>query len=299
MDLDEQDTTDANSNNGHVYPSPEEIDFDQPPPPAPTTNGSEKATQAEKPYDLKHEAHCVSLAGNETDGLPSLTQCEWSPKDSSRLITSGIDMKPRNWKMSAASDQATQSRGSFVMEFEELLIKKAEISGNVTYVSWSTDGNSIALASDCGDKGTVTVLGGDRDVTSSFVSAGHPPIVALRWDPTDQYLLALTSPGMEDRSSWVTIYDLVRQDSVAVQLAPGCETLDAQWTRDGTFVVCDDASLIRFEHRPGSISKLDEFPHTHTPTVISYDNASGLLAIATVTGKLTVSRAVHFGSLHD
>lgn len=292
MDLDEQDTTDANSNNGHVYPSPEEIDFEHSQPSAPATNGPEKATQAEKTHNLKDDAHCVSLTTDFAEGHPILTQCEWNPKDSKHLITIGMDIKPRNWKILTEKDQATESHDGFLMEFEELLTKKDEITGSVTYVSWSSDGDSIAIASDCDNKGKVTVIGEDRNVTSRFVSAGHPPIVSLRWNATNQYLLALTAPDIDGGNSWVTVYDLARQDSVAHKLAPGSQPIDAQWTKEGSFAVCDGEALIHFEHGPGSINKLGDYPDNGAPILLSYDSASGLLATATEFGKIIVSRAM-------
>lgn len=291
MDLDEQDTTDANSNNGHVYPSPEEIDFDHPPPPAPTTNGPEKSTQAEKPYDLVHQARCVSLASNETGLPPSLTQCEWNPKDGSRLIAIGTNMKPRSWEIADNKEQAAQSLSGIEMKSVDMLNKMDEITGSVTYVAWSTDGNSIAIASDCNDKGKITVVDEDREVISKCVSAEHPPIVSLRWNATNQQLLAITAPDNEDRSSYVTVYDLARQDTVAFKLVPGSQPTDAQWTTESRFAICDGHAVIHFEYAQGSINKLRQF-FEQGALLLSYDPVSGLLAAGTDEGKLVVSKAL-------
>lgn len=286
MDLDEQDTTDANSNNGHVYPSPEEIDFDHHPPP-PATNGPEKATQAEKPHDLTSESLTVSLFDPATKVEPRIFKAQWNPQDSDNLIVLGLDMAPRSYKVVVQKDSAIKNKLS--AEHSGLPINKDAVNGTLTFASWASDGESIAIASDCGDKGSVTIIASkEGQVKRTFPLSNHPSIILLRWNVTNQFVLALTSPAIDGSGSWVSIFDTFTGKIVELQLPRTSEDLDAVWTKEGGFAICDGETLIQYEHGAESINKLGEFPESGSPHVLEYDAASGLLATASESGKVIV-----------
>lgn len=289
MDLDEQDTTDANSNNGHVYPSPEEIDFDHHPPSPPTTNGPEKATQAEKPHDLTPESLTVSLVDQASKVEPRIFKAQWNPQDSDNLVALGLDMTPRSYKVVVKKDSTIEFKDKLSAEHSDLPIGKDAVNGTLTFASWASDGETIAVASDCDDKGSVTIIASKEGVVKrTFPLSNHPSIILLRWNATNQFVLALTSPAIDGSGSWVSIFDTFNGKIVELQLPRASEDLDAVWTKEGRFAICDGETLIQYEHGAESINKLGEFPESGSPHLLEYDPASGLLATAAESGKVIV-----------
>ncbi|UKZ80476.1 hypothetical protein TrVFT333_008237 [Trichoderma virens FT-333] len=232
MDVDQQDShhdDDQSLHDNHAYPSP--LEGEQVPLPIVRTEGPEQGTQVDKVEQLfagttfirlmddcaTETAPSPSPAGSEN--TPILLQCEWNPKDPSILAAAGTDALARVWTVSRAT--ATDHGQHHVSPHAHALLDpESPKTTTVTALAWTSDGASIAVASDCG---------GARAAIHLW-SAGGELVQALD----------VSEPPINKVDTLVTVHSIGSNKSLRYPL-PGHSLdtgLDATWTGDSEFLIC-------------------------------------------------------------
>jgi WD40 repeat protein len=297
MDLDVAAPPNAISN-GHAYPSPHEVEVERVPTPAPLTNGPEKGTQIEKVAELSAETTYLTLAETSTTSHPILLHCEWNPRDPKRLATAGIDTLARLWTVPSRTP-SPQIDGHVVPPAFRDLVDEDENRASISAIAWTSDGEALAVASDCGDTGKINIWSREGSRIVQFNSLGYPPIICLRWGASDRTLLALTSTDRKGGSSWATVFTPPSQETATFDLGSNFQPSDAVWTGESEFAICNGELLMGF-------NLSDEGVITHTksygarkdagPMSLAYDPHCGLLAAANEDGVIEVSLHVRYQS---
>lgn len=293
MDLDEG-APPAAITNGHAYPSPREVEVERVPTPAPVTSGPEKGTQIEKVAELSAETTYLTLAQTSTTNHPILLHCEWNPRDPKRLATAGMDTLARLWTVPSRTP-SPQIDGHVPPPAFRDLVDEDEHRAAISAISWTSDGEALAVASDCDGTGKINIWSKDGSRIVQFNSLGYPPVICLRWGASDRTLLALTSTDNKGASSWATIFTTPNQESATFDLGPNFQPLDAVWTGPSDFVVCNGESLTGFNvSEEGVISRTRSYDIRKEagPTSLAYDPHCNLLAAANDDGVIDVSVGV-------
>jgi WD40 repeat protein len=282
MDVDEEPNGD-----GNAYPSPEQL-----PSPVVITNGPEKGTQVDKISELTAETTFLDLSDDSPSRNTILLQCEFNPRDPTILAAAGTDALARMWTFSrTAADLDVQP------PHHNLLGDGLPPNTTATGLSWSSDGLSVAIASEPVESETARIEVWNVDGTSiaSFDSF-ESPIINLRWNLSNTLLLAL-SP--EARGTLITVMSPTTQDTLQHSL-PGHvlidQPLDAAWTSNDEFVLCGGDLLRAFHCAEGSISPVRKYEtrEGHALSKFAFDWPSRLLATASDTGMIDVSYTMIF-----
>lgn len=251
MDVDQQDShhadDDQSLHDNHAYPSP--LEGEQVPLPIVRTEGPEQGTQVDKVEQLfagttfirlmddcaTETAPSPSPAGSEN--TPILLQCEWNPKDPSILAAAGTDALARVWTVSRAT--ATDHGQHHVSPHAHALLDpESPKTTTVTALAWTSDGASIAVASDCGGARAAIHLWSAGGELVQALDVSEPPIVKLLWNPSNTALLAISPENKVD--TLVTVHSIGSNKSLWYPL-PGHSLdtgLDATWTGDSEFLIC-------------------------------------------------------------
>lgn len=286
MDLDEDQHAE-----GNAYPSPEQV-----PSPVPATLGPEQGTQIDKVSELATETTFLDLA-DETAARHNaiLLQCEWNPRDPTVLAAAGTDALARMWTFSrtgpTAADADHDMQGPRASPHHNLLDEGAPQSTTITGLTWTSDGQHIAVASEALDDGTAKIEAWNTDGMSvaSFV-AFESPIICLRWNPANTLLLAL-SPDAD--GALITVMSPATQDSVQTTLPRHSlveQSLDAAWISNDEFVLCGGDLLQAFHCSAAGISPVRKYEtrEGHALSKVAFDWPSRLLATASDTGMIDV-----------
>ena len=296
MDLDEPSTITINgTTNGHAYPSPTvEVEVvEKLPTPIPVTSGPEKGTQVQKVVELSPETTYLTLTDASASNHPILLHCEWNPRDPNRLATAGMGTLARLWTVpSRAASPGTDGHVPPPTFCD--LVDEDENRATISAIAWTSDGDALAVASDCDGVGKINIWSKDGTRIVQFNSLGYPPIICLRWSTSNKCLLALTSIDNKGGSSYATVFTPPRQESTAFDLGPNCQPLDAQWTGESEFVLCDGKSLLSFKCVDGKINKTSRYEKGEEmgPTSLAYDSHDGFLAYANDDGAVKVALKV-------
>ncbi|KFY41461.1 hypothetical protein V495_04921 [Pseudogymnoascus sp. VKM F-4514 (FW-929)] len=289
MDLDEAAPPTAISN-GHAYPSPREVEVERVPTPAPVTSGPEKGTQIEKVAELSAETTYLTLAQTSSTNHPILLHCEWNPRDPKRLATAGMDTLARLWTVPSRTP-SPQIDGHVPSPAFRDLVDEDEHRAAISAISWTSDGEALAVASDCDGTGKINIWSKDGSRIVQFNSLGYPPVICLRWGASDRTLLALTSTDNKGASSWATVFTTPNQESATFDLGPNFQPLDAVWTGPSDFVVCNGESLSGFNLSDEGIitrTKTYDIRKEAGPTSLAYDPHCNLLAAANDDGVIDI-----------
>ncbi|KFY86057.1 hypothetical protein V500_07905 [Pseudogymnoascus sp. VKM F-4518 (FW-2643)] len=290
MDLDEAAPPPAAISNGHAYPSPREVEVERVPTPAPVTSGPEKGTQIEKVAELSAETTYLTLAQTSTTNHPILLHCEWNPRDPKRLATAGMDTLARLWTVPSRTP-SPQIDGHVPSPAFRDLVDEDEHRAAISAISWTSDGEALAVASDCDGTGKINIWSKDGSRIVQFNSLGYPPVICLRWGASDRTLLALTSTDNKGASSWATVFTTPNQESATFDLGPNFQPLDAVWTGASDFVVCNGESLTGFNlSEEGIITRTKQYDIRKEagPTSLAYDPHCNLLAAANDDGVIDI-----------
>ncbi|EHK24425.1 uncharacterized protein TRIVIDRAFT_212206 [Trichoderma virens Gv29-8] len=231
----------------HAYPSP--LEGEQVPLPIVRTEGPEQGTQVDKVEQLfagttfirlmddcaTETAPSPSPAGSEN--TPILLQCEWNPKDPSILAAAGTDALARVWTVSRAT-ATDHSQHHVSPHAHALLDPESPKTTTVTALAWTSDGASIAVASDCGGARAAIHLWSAGGELVQALDVSEPPIVKLLWNPSNTALLAISPENKVD--TLVTVHSIGSNKSLRYPL-PGHSLdtgLDATWTGDSEFLIC-------------------------------------------------------------
>lgn len=308
---DNHETHDNHSNHdthdNHAYPSP--LEGEQVPPPIVRTDGPEQGTQVEKVEELSPNTTFIRLMddarGTETappspstagaESTPILLQCEWNPKDASILAAAGTDALARVWTVSQST--APEAGNDHVSPPALTLIDpETPRSTTVSALSWTSDGNAIAVAMDNGQgsHATINVWSADGALLQGM-DVAEGPILKLSWNPSNTALLAI-SP--EKGGAMVTVHYSPASRFVSYSL-PNYDMgtpPDAAWTNDGEFLLTAGDTLISLHCTESAIvpapRKFDTKEDDSFSQVL-FDWRSELAATSSDKGTLDVS---NFGS---
>ncbi|PHH67765.1 hypothetical protein CDD80_539 [Ophiocordyceps camponoti-rufipedis] len=307
MDLDhplQRDGSQQDASNNHAYPSP--LEGEQLPV-IPQTDGPEQGTQVDKVEELSPDTTFIRLMdddrGPSSDTTPSpspasgenapvLLQCEWNPRDPSVLAAAGTDALARVWTVSRTTASDAGRDHAVLPKAHSLLDPGTPRSTTVTALSWTSDGVSIAVATDSGSHAAVSVLTADG-VGSQSLSVPEPPVIKLCWNPINTALLII-SP--QDGGALVTVYFIASAAAYAYRL-PGHDIaatpLDATWTSDAEFLLCGGDLLLCLRCAESPISQVRKFETKEDDgfTQVLFDWRSKLAATSSDKGTLDVRRS--------
>lgn len=282
----------AEGNN--AYPSPEQV-----PSPVAATLGPEQGTQIDKVCELGTETTFLDLTDDASARHNAiLLQCEWNPRDPTILAAAGTDALARMWTFSRSGttdadvDSPTSGIATATAPSHNLLDEGVPATTTVTGLTWTSDGQYVAISSEALDDGTakIEVWNTDGISMASFV-AFESPIICLRWNPANTLLLAL-SP--EANGVLVTIMSPATQDSIQTTLPRHSlveQSLDAAWTSNEEFVLCGGDLLQAFHCSAAGIAPVRKYETRdgHALSKAVFDWPSRLLATASDTGMIDVS----------
>jgi transducin (beta)-like 1 len=291
MDVDEDQNGD-----GNAYPSPEQV-----PSPAVVTTGPETGTQIEKVTELASETIFLDLSDDPSTRNAVLLQCEFSPRNPTILAAAGTDALARMWNLSRTAPNLNSNEMETDLPtspqrppYLSLLDEGTPSSTNVTSLSWSSDGNLIAVASEPIDDNTAKVdIWTLEGMSISSFSGLEASVLSLKWNPANTLLLVL-SPISITGGILITLWVPTRQESIPYSL-PGIngieQNLDSTWTSNEEFVLCGGDMLQAFCYNEGSISPIRKYETRDGQALskVTYDWHSRLLATASDTGVIDVS----------
>lgn len=298
MDVDEEQNGD-----GNAYPSPEQV-----PSPPVVTSGPETGTQIEKVTDLGSETTFLDLSDDSAAKNAVLLQCDFSPRDPTILAVAGTDALARMWTLARATTAPDLDSGEMDTDTDidrqaspqppylSLLDEGAPPTTNVTSLSWSSDGQLIAVASEPIDDNTAKIDIWTLEGTSvSSFSGLEASVIALQWNPTNTLLLALSPISLAGGvlvTVWLPAILESRQYSLSGHNATE-QNLEAVWTSNEEFVLCGGDLLQAFHCSEGAISPLRKYEtgEGHALSKVAFDPHSRLLATASDTGMIDVSFA--------
>jgi transducin (beta)-like 1 len=281
MDVDEEQNGD-----GNAYPSPEQL-----PSPVIVTNGPEKGTQVDKVSELTAETTFLDLSDDSSSRNTILLQCEFNPRDPTVLAAAGTDALARMWTFSRMPPDLDVHTDRVSPPHHNLLGDGLPPNTTATGLSWSSDGFSVAIASEPmeGETARIEVWNTDGTSIASFDSF-ESPVIHLRWNPSNTLLLALSPEG---QGTLITIMSPTTQDTLQHSL-PGHilmdQLLDVAWTSNEEFVLCGGDMLRAFHCVDGAISPVRKYEtrEGHALSKVTFDWFSRLLATASDTGMIDV-----------
>lgn len=294
MDVDDdqnQNQNQAQNGDENAYPSPEQL-----PSPVVATTGPSEGTQVEKVNDLSTDTNFLELAIDPSSNGTVLLQCEFHPQDPTILAAAGTDALARMWRLSRTMQESgSESPGKpiFVSHNNLLDDNISPASTTVTGVSWSSDGFSIAVASEPTDDSTAKVEFWTSD-GKSFASFNQfdSPIICLRWNPNSTACLTL-SPINEGRSTSITVMSPTMGTSAQISLPHHSlvdQSLDVAWTTNEEFFLCGGDILQGFKLADGVITA-DQKLETRDSDALSkvtYDWRSRMIATTSDSGTIDI-----------
>ncbi|KAH8687757.1 WD40-repeat-containing domain protein [Tricladium varicosporioides] len=283
MDLDDDANADENA-----YPSPEQL-----PSPVVATDGPEKGTQIDKVCELSTETVFLELSDDQASRNAVLLQCEWNPRDPTILAAAGTDALARMWTVRGTGAEADPNAqfSPVLQPYLNLLPQDAPSTTTGTALTWSSDGSSLAVASepidDSASKIEFWTKNGDCYAAFNFFES---PIICLRWNLSNSACLSL-SP--EKGGTLISIMYPAQDQAIQYSLPQHSlhdQALEATWTSDEAFVLCGGDILQGFQCVEGTISPIRKYEtrEGHALSKITFDWQSGLLATASDTGTIDI-----------
>lgn len=312
MDVDHQ------QSDNHAYPSP--LEGEQAPTPAPRTEGPDHATQTDKVDELEAKTIYLRLTNDDPSSAsvaatptaevshrssksPVLLQCEWNPKDPSRLAAAGTDALARVWTVSRTT-VPEQLAGHVDPGWPSISLVNEEFPNNsrITAFSWASDGKHIAVATDDDQKARIDLWNLDGKQVQHWDDF-EGPIVKLRCNPLNRSILSIspstTKNGPEQPDAWViTVLPSISASPVEYHLTgldPEVDEPDVAWMNESEFVLCLRTKLIQLRVNGDSIAQVKEFgTRPGDPlTTVQYDQETGCIAAATSNGHIDVSETIY------
>lgn len=272
---------------GLAYPSPKEVERSATPA---LTKGPERGTQVEQVADLAADTTFFDLSDSPTTSGTVLLHCAWSPRELKILATAGTDAQARLWSVEPPSqlpDKLNQTP-----PYLNLIRDGTSSHSSITAMAWSTNGAAIAVAADATADDHAKLRIFDAEGAECQVFEGfEPPIICLKWAPSNLLLLAL----MPDKEgTGITVYTPTGKTScsfVVHQSDPSQQIVDAVWITDSEFVVCGGDILQAFSCSQGVIVPVRKFEtrEDHGLLSVAFDPQHGLIATANESGTVDVS----------
>jgi WD40 repeat protein len=289
MDVDDDQNGDENA-----YPSPEQV-----PSPVVVTIGPDQGTQVDKVHELSTETTFLELSDEPSSRNAVLLHCEFNPRDPAILAAAGTDALARMWTLSRMIlDSGCESpRKPAFASTHNLLTEGAPSSTTASGLSWSPDGNYIAVSSepldDVTENSKVVFWGKDAVPFAEYNSFGSS-IVCLRWNPASTACLAI-SPQDSPRGTLITVMFPSTHTSVFYLLSSHVleeqhSWMDAAWTGNDEFFICGGDLLQAYHCAEGSLSPGRKYETREGDILakLAYDWRSRLLATASESGTIDV-----------
>lgn len=291
-----------NQPDNHAYPSP--LEGEAAPPPIVRTDGPEQGTQVDKVEELAPNTTFIRLMDDDhahahgpdttpspssagPDNAPILLQCEWNPRDPSILAAAGTDALARVWTISRATTPPEPGQDHVSPHAHSLLDPEAPRDTTVTALSWTSDGASIAVATDSKNQAAINVWSVDGTHLQTM-EVSEPPVIKLSWNPSNTALLAI-SP--DKGGALVTVYYSPAGSSLSYFLAGhdiAATPLDAAWTSDVEFLLTGGDLLLCLLCSDTTISQVRKFETKEDDgfTQVLFDWRSKLAATSSDKGTL-------------
>jgi transducin (beta)-like 1 len=274
MDIDPQDDQ---SHDNHAYPSP--FEGEAAATPVVHTTGPEQGTQVDKVEELSPVTTFIRLSDDSRHGAdshtspassadanavsspnaPILLQCEWNPRDPSILAAAGTDALARLWTVSrVAASESEPAHDNVSPHGQALLSPDLPSNTSITAMAWTSDGSSLAVATDSGSQASINVCSSDGTLLQAM-EVSEPPVVKLSWNPSNTALLAIS---YDKTGALVTVYYASAGNSLSHRIE-GYDidrtTLDATWTSDGEFLLSGGDMLVSLYCADSSIVQVRKF----------------------------------------
>ncbi|TDZ74665.1 F-box-like/WD repeat-containing protein TBL1Y [Colletotrichum trifolii] len=262
---------------------------------APTTTTTTTAANA---AGGRGAASSPSPANGEN--APILLRCEWNPKDPSILAAAGTDALARIWTISPSSTMtpahAPESDGhvhGVHRPCHNLVDDETPKSATVGQLTWNWGGTAVAIASEHGEKAVVHIWAKDGSHVDKF-EISDPPVIKLRWSPSDAALLAIApdaSNGSSHSGVLVTVHHSLTSNTLSYFL-PNHDLhvwpLDAAWTSETEFLLTggDVMMSLRCTDHEIVLNKKFESRDDDTFTQVVHDGRSRLAATSSDKGIL-------------
>lgn len=296
MDIDEEQHGDE-----HAYPSPEQL-----PSPIVATNGPDQGTQVDKVNDYTSQEEFLDLSDDPLSPKPRVVlQCEFNPRDPKVLAAAGSDALARMWTLSRVKSDAESPADSpgkpQLMDVSNFLDDNAPSSSTISCMSWSSDGQYIALASEPTEESMAKVEFWSIDTSpiNSF-NGFDPPIICLKWNFANDACLAISQQD-EGRGCLLSVMCPSSTDCARFALPTHTlhdQLLDAAWISDDLFVICGGTILQTYHYAKGqnAIVEAKKFETNPADTLskVVYDWHSQLLATASDSGTIDVCQSFLF-----
>lgn len=294
--------------NNHAYPSP--LEREAPPVAIPRTDGPDQGTQVDKVEELAPETTFLRLRDEDTasgttplgasgpsGNAPVLLHCQWNPRDPSSLAAAGTDALARVWTVTRATGGMTNGDkppsdhvNGADQPCYDLVEEGTHVNATTTALAWNWDGTAIAVATDHGYKASINIWSSGGAHLQRF-EISEPPIIKLRWNPTDAAVLAV---GVENGSAVVTVFRAAPSNGLSYHLR-GHDLvnwpLDVAWINETDFLVCGGDVFQALHCTSTSIvlaRNFDTRPDDNFTQVL-FDWRSKLAATASDRGVLDVS----------
>ncbi|KAL8908135.1 MAG: hypothetical protein Q9171_005578 [Xanthocarpia ochracea] len=254
-----------------------DVDDDAPEPDDPRmilTNGPSVGVQSDKVAELGPETSVLTVPRR------NVLHTAWSPTDPLLLAVAG-DALCRIWTVTKSLD-APQSHPSPNYQYVDILEHGDESS--VTAMSWSPDGEILALATrtDDTDQAGEVSLWSKHGKSRDSLMATQDMLITFKWNPSGTHLLGITSSGIG--SSALTIWNISSSQAIPAFHLDQIAT-DAAWCDDQRFLVCghslvaecsvDSHNNLFFKKYP-----ISESDHNRNWTYARYDPLTQTAAIA-------------------
>jgi transducin (beta)-like 1 len=230
-----------------------------------------------------------SISPANSENAPILLQCEWSPKDPSILAAVGTDALARVWTVPrATAPEPGQDHVS--PPVHSLVDPDAPRNTTATALAWTSDGASIAVATDADSHANINIWSADGNLLKGLEVA-EPPVIRLAWNPSNTKLLSI-SP--DKGGALVTVYSTGDGSSIAYSLTGHdihAAPLDAAWINDTDFLLCGGDMLVCLRCAESSVSQVRKFEtkDDESFTQVLFDWRSKLAATSSDRGTLDVS----------
>ena len=256
--------------------------------PSTLTNGQSLAVQSEKVEDLTSKTS--NVVGAEHDNILHL---QWNPFAS--ILAAGGEALCR---LSRPASLTEPTSSQDILEPGEPCC--------ITAMSWSPDGNSLAVATRA-ESSEATASVSTWSVTGKALddlTAGQSLVIRLRWNLYGTMLLGITSSG--DGESSLVVWDVVQSHSYPPVSCPRIMT-DAVWSGDSTITICGDGAIGRWDLSTDqditwaskSNTQLMERQWTHlfysanTSSVLVFDEESGHVVLLDSSGSIVKYLQAH------
>lgn len=258
------------------------------------TNGESIGVQSEKVAELAPQTSILTVPERM-----HVEHTAWNPKDPNVLAVGG-EALCRLWHISrtaALSDNPHQK------SYIDLL--DPSHASTVTSMAWSPSGETLAVATRDDSSewyGSVT-LWSKAGKALDDLSAAQDMVLKLRWSPSGNQLLGITSTGIEACS--LALWDVqATQPMLPYELSS--VILDAAWTSNNQIVICGPNIIASSLLEGGRILTIHKRPESLAQqgwTHICYDSRTHTTALAAeesgVLGLIDASDTLRTVTAHD